>query len=540
MLVLRYLLLFLTFSIGLLSPSTCFASDAANQATIQSKTVVDQTWLIGQLIELQAKSAKLEATLQLQNVSRSDLKNVEAELNRLQVQLVEVKEKLTAQTENQAKELASYDRRISDVSWNTNMWGLILTVFGAIITVAAIFLGFTAKKRAVAEAQKEAQNYIKTQSSSLLKAQEQKFKDELKKHSAKFDELHGQQEIQGKLIHVQTIFDKAREDFNDKNYGSALLAFGKVLVYIGSNNDPRLKDFACRALFAKGLAQGKLNQSEQEIQTYNDLIAYVSDDQTPALREYVVKAMLNKGVRQGQLNQSEQEIQTYNDLIAFVGDDQTPALREQVAMAMVNKGVTQGQLNQSEQEIQTYNDLIAYVGDDQTPALREQVAMAMLNKGITQGQLNQSEQAIQTYNDLIAYVGDDQTPALREHVAMVFNQVGFILLCQSKSLIQKSEFDGANILLNQALEKFELAIREHASGICIGNKAYALALLGQLEGSEQMFANALRAEVDGGETLYQGTLKDFDIHPIEQDKAFRETVERQWTLYQQALKVSGE
>ncbi|EKE8760363.1 hypothetical protein OW265_000553, partial [Vibrio cholerae] len=159
---------------------------------------------------------------------------------------------------------------------------------------------------------------------------------------------------------------------------------------------------------------------------------------------------------------------------------------------------------------------------------------------VTQSQLNQSEQAIQTYNDLIAYVGDDQTPALREQVAMALNQVGFALLCQSKQLIQKSEFDSANILLNQALEKFELAIREHASGICIGNKAYALALLGQLEGSEQMFANALRAEVNGGETLYQGTLKDFDVHPIEQDKAFRETVEQQWALYQQELKVSGE
>ncbi|NVC43733.1 hypothetical protein [Vibrio vulnificus] len=72
-------------------------------------------------------------------------------------------------------------------------------------------------------------------------------------------------------------------------------------------------------------------------------------------------AMLNKGVRQGQLNQSEQAIQTYNDLIAYVGDDQTPALREQVVKAMVNKGVRQGQL-QSKQEIQTYNDLIAYVG----------------------------------------------------------------------------------------------------------------------------------------------------------------------------------
>ncbi|EKO5192351.1 hypothetical protein P0J08_004259, partial [Vibrio vulnificus] len=288
----RYLILFLTFSVGLLSPSTCFASDAANQTEVQSQTVVDQTWLIGQLIELQAKSAKLEATLQLQNVSRSDLKNVEAELNRLQVQLVEVKEKLTAQAENQAKELGSYDRRISDVSWNTNMWGLILTVFGAIITVAAIFLGFTAKKRAIEEAQKEAQNYIETESRSLFEAQEQNFKDELKKQSTKFDELHDQLEIQGKLIHVQTIFDKAREDFNDKNYGPALLAFEKVVGYIGSNTDPRLKDFACRALLAKGLVQGQRNKSEQEIQTYNDLIAYVGDDQTPALQERVVTAML--------------------------------------------------------------------------------------------------------------------------------------------------------------------------------------------------------------------------------------------------------
>ncbi|HGS4571258.1 TPA: tetratricopeptide repeat protein, partial [Vibrio cholerae] len=491
----RYLLLFLTFSIGLLSPSTCFASDAANQAAIQSKTVVDQTWLIGQLIELQAKSAKLEATLQLQNVSRSDLKNVEAELNRLQVQLIEVKEKLTAQTENQAKELASYDRRIGDVSWNTNMWGLILTVFGSIITVAAIFLGFTAKNRAVAEAQKEAKNYIKTVSQSLLEAQEKKFKDELKKHSTKFDELHGQQEIQGKLIHVQTIFDKAREDFNDKNYDSALLAFEKVLGYIGSNTDPRLKEFACRALFAKGLAQGKLNQSEQEIQTYNNLIAYVADDQTPALREQVAKAMVNKGVKQGQLNQSVQAIQTYNDLIAYVGDDQTPALREPVVKAMVNKGVKQGQLNQSEQEIQTYNDLIAYVGDDQTPALREQVAMAMLNKGVTQSQLNQSEQAIQTYNDLIAYVGDDQTPALREPVAMATHYKG---ITQGKLNQSEQEIQTYNDLIAYVGDDQTPALREQVA-IAMHNKGVRQGQLNQSEQAIQTY-NDLIAYVGDDQT----------------------------------------
>ena len=407
----RYLIFAVTVFIALFCAPACLASGDANQAPVQSHTTSDQTWLIGQIIELQTKSAKLEATLQQQNVNSSDLKSAVAELNRLQIQLVEVKEKLSAQAELQAKELANYDRRIGDVSWNTNMWGLILTTFGIFITVAAIVLGFAAKNRAISEARDAAHNLINTESQILLGNQEERFNLELEKHSNKFGELHDQLEIQGKLLHVQTIFDRAREFFYEKNYEASLIAFDKVVDFVKDSTDARLKAFACRAFFAKGVAQGQLNQQEQEIHSYDALIAYV---------------------------------------------------------------------------------------------------------------------------------GDDKTPALREPVAKAYNGVGFALLCQSKQLIQIGDFEGANKLLTQALQKFELAIQENVSGICIGNKAYVLALLGQLEESERIFAQALRAEVLGGEQLYLGTLEDFEVHPIPQDEKFREIVIRQWASYQQELKGSSE
>lgn len=123
-------------------------------------------------------------------------------------------------------------------------------------------------------------------------------------------------------------------------------------------------------------------------------------------------------------------------------------------------------------------------------------------------------------------------PAICELVAKAYDGMGLALLCESKQLIQKGDVEGSNALLCQALERLDYVIRGNASGMYVGNKAYVLALLGQLEESRRIFAEALSAEVDGGEQLYHGTLTDFDIHPIEQDKAFREIVESQWKIYQ--------
>uniref|UniRef100_UPI003D2FC071 tetratricopeptide repeat protein n=1 Tax=Vibrio cholerae TaxID=666 RepID=UPI003D2FC071 len=106
----------------------------------------------------------------------------------------------------------------------------------------------------------------------------------------------------------------------------AIQTYNHLIAYVGDDQTPALRERLVKAMLNKGVTQGQLNQSEQAIQTYNHLIAnvvdnqtlhhisaYVGDDKTPALREQVAMAMLYKGVTQSQLNQSEQEIQTYND-----------------------------------------------------------------------------------------------------------------------------------------------------------------------------------------------------------------------------------
>ena len=66
----------------------------------------------------------------------------------------------------------------------------------------------------------------------------------------------------------------------------------------------------------------------------------------------------------------------------------------------------------------------------------------------------------------------------------------------------------------------------------VGNRAYVHYLLGQVAQAEADFAAALRAPEHGGQTLYDATLKDLDMHPIPEDEGMRALVERAWAAYQ--------
>jgi len=173
MLVLRSVIfpvaLFVAFSIALFGAPLGFAAGATNQTSSQSQTAVSQPWLIEQIIELQTKSAKLEATLQQQHLNNADIKNAEAELHNLQIQLTELKERLSAQGDNQVKELASVSKRVDDVLWLTNTWGFVLSVWGLFAAIGALYLGVKAKDTAIQEARKAAQDHIKSESKNLLR-----------------------------------------------------------------------------------------------------------------------------------------------------------------------------------------------------------------------------------------------------------------------------------------------------------------------------------------------------------------------------------
>ena len=215
------------------------------------------------------------------------------------------------------------------------------------------------------------------------------------------------------------------------------------------------------------------------------------------------------------------------------GEATEPALREQVAKALVNKGYRQGQLKQSEAAIATYDEVLRRFGEATEPALRELVAKALVNKGITQGQLNQSEAEIATFDEVLRRFGEATEPALRELVAEAMNGAGFNRLLKAKAQRGPANPTG-QVLLETALVNLDNAVSRCAQpdGMMLGNRAYVQCLLGHGSAAESDFAAALRAPVNGGQKIYEGTLKDLDMHPLPEDEKMRELLARAWATYQ--------
>ncbi len=288
-----------------------------------------------------------------------------------------------------------------------------------------------------------------------------------------------------------------------------------------------------KVLFKRGVAQGELKQRDAAIATYDELLYRFADTHDPSLREQVAKALFNKGATLNELNKHEAELATYDELLRCFGDASEPALRVPVAKAFNNKGLTQRQLNQTTAAIATYDEMLRRFADAPEPRLREQVALVLLSKGMVQRQLNQTQAEIATYDELLRRFANATEPELREWVVKARCLRGLTRLMLVKKLGLPNPT--AQELLHTALADFKHAFEsmpEH-SDMVLGNQAYVHQLLGNTQQAEQDFAAALRVAKDGGQALYDATLKALDMHPIPEDTDMRALVERTWAAYQQ-------
>ncbi len=84
----------------------------------------------------------------------------------------------------------------------------------------------------------------------------------------------------------------------------------------------------------------------------------------------------------------------------------------------------------------------------------------------------------------------------------------------------------AREILSQALADVDASLEvDPDKSIPLGNKGYALFLLGRPEEAEPVLRHALKL---GGERLRNGELEDADIHPLPQDEAFKALINRLW------------
>ncbi len=81
-------------------------------------------------------------------------------------------------------------------------------------------------------------------------------------------------------------------------------------------------------------------------------------------------------------------------------------------------------------------------------------------------------------------------------------------------------------MLSQALADAEAALKIAPDDtIYLGNKGYALFLLGRKDEAEPVLRRALEL---GGEKLRDDELKDAGIHPLPQDGEFEDLINRLW------------
>ncbi|MGQ4656720.1 tetratricopeptide repeat protein [Aeromonas enteropelogenes] len=316
---------------------------------------------------------------------------------------------------------------------------------------------------------------------------------------------------------------------------AAVETYSGVVRRFGGAADLVLKESVAKSLLGKGYILGEASQSDAAIDSYDEVVCRFGDASEPVLKELVARALVNKGFLLGQKPHPDDAVEIYNEVVRRFGNATELVLKEQVARALVNKGRLLEQEPQPDAAINCYEEVIQRFGQATEVVLKEQVVNALMSKGFLLGKDSMPDAAIGTYQEVIQRFGDAQESVLKEAVAHAYNSIGFYQLCKGKLDLTKDDTVAAKDKFRKAIEYFDTALSylelKKINGYIVGNRAYSLALLGEIKEAESVFATALRAPLDGGEKLYEATLKDLDTNPIPQDEQIRALVDIQWGVW---------
>ena len=268
--------------------TTTLSSTPVNSAPIIANTQNSQDLMYQQLFSMQSQLVRLDEKLQQQKSLGNDIKTLEAAQQALKVQLANLQTKLKAQEKLQTNQLNGVDGRISDIASNTNMWGLALTIFGLIITVAAIALGFSAKNRAVTEAKQAANTASESHMEKWLLDNKDKLitdtKSELKNVSLELKNRAEKLEAEARAA-----LEKIKQE--QQQAWDALLAENKDVVTSKRNkedntatkhNKPKVYQTA-QEWFKAGLKAFSSDKYDEALNAWNKVLGLVDSEQEPKL-----------------------------------------------------------------------------------------------------------------------------------------------------------------------------------------------------------------------------------------------------------------
>ncbi|MDI4653945.1 MULTISPECIES: tetratricopeptide repeat protein [Pseudoalteromonas] len=423
----RFFLLFLFFwSLS----SAAFAENIPSTRPINEAAVIDKAknsndLVYQQIFRMQSQLARLDERLEVQKSLGNDVKLLENAQQELKTQLASLQTKLETQEKLQTNQLNGFDERISDIASNTNMWGMAFTIFGLIITVAAIALGFSAKNRAVYEAKQTANTTSKSHMEQWLLDNKDKLiaetKTELKNVSLQLKDRAEKLEVE-----ARDALEKIKQE--QQLAWDALLAENKDVVTSKRNkedntttkhNKPKVYQTA-QEWFKAGLKAFSSGEYDEALNAWNKVLGLVDSEQESKL--YAI-TMINQGVTYGRLGKPDDELNSYATLIEQFKDSSNEEIQTQVATAMCNQGLTYEGLGRYDDELNSYATLIEQYKDSPNEEIQIQVANAMCNQGVAYNKQGKPDEELNSYATLIEQFKESLNEEVQIPVAQaVFNQ----------------------------------------------------------------------------------------------------------------------
>lgn len=289
-------------------------------------------------------------------------------------------EKIEEKLDTTKEELTKYTQitedtkeRVGDISGSVDRFGVLVGLFGILMTVIVIFFSIRSTKEAKLEAKEEAQKllkeWIEKEAKSVFEAKVNALSDELQvkgdeilkrieeKANEQYDKreedyknwklnLNPTQEEKDKFEQEERLIEGKREEdltlkdywikivnkLNRKDYDNALILTDKAMK-ITSNDIVKI----VALLMGKGAILREQGKFDDAIDIYDNVIFTYKESNIDTLIELVAMAMLQKGkvfCRQGKY---EEAIKVYDKLIFNYKDSKKERVIEDVKSAIQNK-----------------------------------------------------------------------------------------------------------------------------------------------------------------------------------------------------------
>ena len=282
------------------------------------------------------------------------------------------------------KELEGHKSLVLNIDSNVKYWGILLSAFALFITIAGVFLGLSARARAIVEARAAAEDWIQSKSKDISQELTQKLKNSevvIKTLESHLNNARNEIDAHSKkIIESRKLIDEFTRELPVPNSKEADALVNRATQEVASSD---LLENSPDDLYAKAVKAFYSSEHIRALELLDKALA-ISD-----LTDVVVLNLLFlKGNVYSSISSYVEAVDVYDTLIEKFSDNNDNEIVQGFSAALRNKGIALGGLGKSQDAIDVYDTLIDRFSDNQDGTIPQDISVALNNKDVELGKLD--------------------------------------------------------------------------------------------------------------------------------------------------------